>query len=244
MCDAVRDDQRLAWERAVEWPLTFCAIAYLAAYAVEILHPGPPLRVRLVAETVMTTAWTVFAIDYVIRLTLASHKWNFVKTHVLDALVVCIPLFRPLRLLRLLLVLNLLNRNATVGFRGRVVTYVVGAVGLLTFVGSLAVLEAERHSPHANIVSYQDAAWWALSTMTTVGYGDRYPTTWDGRVIAASLMLGGIALLGVVTAAVASWFVEHVRSESSSRDRTSPELAAIAAELRAIRERLDSYGAR
>jgi voltage-gated potassium channel len=57
---------------------------------------------------------------------------------------------------------------------------------------------------HANIKTFGDALWWALSTMTTVGYGDRYPTTGEGRLVAGGLMLAGVALLGVITASLAS----------------------------------------
>jgi voltage-gated potassium channel len=81
------------------------------------------------------------------------------RDHIFDVLVVALPLLRPLRLLRLVLVLGVLNRRAAVGLRGRVVTYVVSAVALLVLVGSLAVLEAERESSRANITTYQDAVW-------------------------------------------------------------------------------------
>lgn len=187
----------------------------------------------------MAVTWLAFAVDYVVRLLLAEDRWWFVRHHVLDALVIALPLLRPLRLLRLILILEVLNRRATVGLRGRVVTYVVGSVILLAFVASLAILETERHSPNANIKTYGDAAWWALVTMTSVGYGDRYPTTLDGRLIAAGLMLAGLALIGVITAAVASWFVEHVRRFEASETRTEEQLAAMAADLRALRQQIE-----
>ncbi|WP_308259141.1 potassium channel family protein [Pseudonocardia sp. H11422] len=97
--------------------------------------------------------------------------------------------------------------------------------------------------------------WWTLTTISTVGYGDRYPTTFEGRLVAATLMVAGIALLGVVTASIASWFVENLRraSERVSEDvesnideleaadaRTNAQLAAVLAELRAVTARLDA----
>ena len=239
---AVRDQddrRRLAWERATEWPLTILALLYLAAYAVPILSPSLPSVDKRIARIIDLTTWAPFAIDYIVRVTLASQRWRFVRHHIFDALVVALPLLRPLRLLRLVLILSALNRRATVGLRGKVVTYVVGAVILLTFVGSLAVLQAERENPRANITTYQDSVWWAVSTMTTVGYGDRFPTTGEGRVVAVGLMLAGIALIGVITAAVASWFVEHVRKLEAAESRSQAELASIAAELRELRQRLD-----
>ena len=234
------DERRLAWERVTDWPLTALALIYLAAYAIPILKPRLPSVDRRTAAIITFVTWAAFAADYLVRLLLARRRWHFVRHHVLDALVVVLPLLRPLRLLRLMLVLDLLNRHTAVGFRGKVVTYVVSAVALLTFVGSLAVLDAERGSARANITTYQDAAWWAVATMATVGYGDRYPTTWQGRVIAVGLMLAGIALLGVITASVAAWFVEHVQRLEAEESRTRADLASIAAELRELRKRLDN----
>jgi voltage-gated potassium channel len=72
------------------------------------------------------------------------------------------------------------------------------------------VLDAERGRPGANITDFGDAIWWAITAMTTVGYGDRFPVTGTGRFVTAGLMVGGIALVGVVTATLASWLVERV----------------------------------
>jgi voltage-gated potassium channel len=127
--------------------------------------------------------------------------------------VIVLPLLRPLRLLRLIPLLSVLNRRAQTGLRGRVAIYVAGGASLLAFVAALAVLDVERSSPDANISDFGDAIWWAVTTMTTVGYGDRYPVTSVGRVVGFGLMLGGIALLGTVTATLASWLVETVAAE-------------------------------
>jgi hypothetical protein len=108
-----------------------------------------------------------------------------------DPLAIALPLLRPLRLLRLVSLLRVLNRRAATGLRGRLVVYVSGGAALLAFCGALAVLDAERTNPEANITNFSDAVWWAITTMTTVGYGDRYPTTGIGRLAAAALMLVG-----------------------------------------------------
>jgi voltage-gated potassium channel len=76
---------------------------------------------------------------------------------------------------------------------------------------SLAVLNAERHHAGANIANFGDALWWSALTATTVGYGDRFPVTADGRFMAAGLTIGAIALLGTVTASLASWLIKRVR---------------------------------
>ena len=83
--------------------------------------------------------------------------------------------------------------------RGRVATYVAGSAALLVFVGALAVLDAEQSVPDAKILTFGDALWWAVTTITTVGYGDLYPVTAVGRAVAVALMLNGIAVLGAVS---------------------------------------------
>ena len=132
--------------------------------------------------------------------------------------MLALPLLRPLRLLRLIPLLSVLNRRARVTLRGRVAVYIAGGASLLAFCAALAVLDAERSSPNANITDFGDAIWWAVTTMTTVGYGDRFPVTDTGRLVAFGLMMGGIALLGTVTATLASWLVETVAAEKEQAE--------------------------
>ncbi|MDQ3308287.1 MAG: potassium channel family protein, partial [Actinomycetota bacterium] len=195
------EDRRIKWERTLEWPLMLAAVLFLVAYAVPILRPDvdPSLP-----DLIVTLTWAAFGVDYIVRLVLSGARWRFLRQHPLDLLVIALPILRPLRLLRLVALLSVLNRYASAGvLRGRVVLYIVGSTALLILVSSLAILDAERGREGANIEDYGDAAWWAITTMTTVGYGDRFPVTGAGRLIAAALMLAGIALLGTVTATLA-----------------------------------------
>ena len=107
----------------------------------------------------------------------------------------------------------------------------VGGALLLAFVGALAELNAERHAPGATIVNFGDAIWWATTTMTTVGYGDTYPVTVIGRWVAAALMVGGVALLGTVTATFASWLVDRVSTVSSNEAELRATVARLEAKL-------------
>ena len=123
--------------------------------------------------------------------------------------------------------------------RGNVVVYVAAGVAVVGFVAALAVLDAERANSERNIDSFGDALWWAATTITTVGYGDQFPTTTQGRFVGVGLMLTGIALLGVITAALASWFVEKVAEVQAAADeRTEVEVLDLTAEVRALRQEI------
>ena len=169
-------------------------MAFLGAYAWPILDPRLSPAAASFCLVVQWVAWAAFAGDYLMRLRLAPRKWLFVRKNLLDLAVIALPLLRPLRLLRLVVLLRIFNRSATLGLRGRVSGYVAGGAVLLALVAALAVLDAERDNPDANITSIGDALWWACTTMSTVGYGDRYPTTTLGRLVAVGLMVSGIAL--------------------------------------------------
>lgn len=225
------------WERWTSGPLLIAAAAFLAAYAVPIIRTDLPGALISTCQTVVWLTWGLFAADYLARLLLSKDRRGYARKHWFDVVIIALPFLRPLRLLRLLALLRVLNRRASNGLRGQLAVYGVGGAGLLGFCGALAVLDAERGNPDANIQNFGDAAWWAVATMTTVGYGDRYPTTGTGRLAAIGLMLGGIAVLGLVTAMLASWLVEQVKV---SEERQTEELKADLEELQTGAGALDS----
>ncbi|WP_229660552.1 potassium channel family protein [Marmoricola endophyticus] len=242
--------RRERWEAAMEWPLTVTAVVFLAAYAWPILQPGLPRGWRVACGVLTAAAYVVFVVDYVVRVAVSQDRPRFLRTHVPELLVVVLPALRPLRMLQLLNLLGQLNRSAAgSSFRGRVAAYVASAATLVVLTGALAGLDAERGAPGANIETFGDAVWWALTTVSTVGYGDLYPVTVTGRLVAAVLMLAGIALLGAVTASLASWLIDKVSAdddaaddaaEAATRDdihRLLDEVSALRAEVGELRSR-------
>jgi voltage-gated potassium channel len=216
------------WERRTEWPLAAAALLFLVAYAWPILDVRLGAGPRHACSVVTWAVWAVFVLDYVVRLVQAEQRWRWFLRHLLDLIVIALPILRPLRLLRLVTLLRVVNRSASDSLRGKVGVYVVGGSTMLAFVAALAVLNAERGEPGANITTFGDALWWACETMTTVGFGDQYPVTTTGRLVGVLLMVGGIALLGTVTATLASWLVESVRGEARHEE---DEIAALRAEV-------------
>lgn len=210
------------WERRVEVPLTLLALAFLVAYAWPVLDPRLDPSTRTVLDALSWTVWGAFALDLLIRLVLADDRRRYALRHWYDVALVALPLLRPLRLLRLLAFVRILDRSAANNLAGRVLVYVGGAAAVAVGLGALTVLDAERSAGEANITTFGDALWWACTTVTTVGYGDRFPVTTEGRFVAVALMLVGIGLVGAVTAAVTSWILARVQAErateSSSND--------------------------
>ena len=229
------------WEEATDWPLMVAAMIFLAAYAVPILAPTLPAWLLGLCHWLIWITWGIFVVDIVVRLALVDERLRYLVRHWYDVLVVALPLLRPLRLLRLIPLLSVLNRRAKIRMRGRVAIYVAGGATLLAFCAATAVLDAERSSPNANITDFGDAIWWAGSTLATVGYGDRYPVTGIGRLVGFGLMVVGIAVLCTVIATLMSRLVENVQAEKEPAEDLQATIRRLEAKVDqlATGERLD-----
>lgn len=209
------------WERRTEVPLVLLALAFLVAYAWPILDPTVDRSTRELLDATSWTVWAAFALDLVVRVGLAEQRVRYLRDHWYDVALVALPMLRPLRLLRLLALARMLNRGVAGSLANRVTVYVVGVALAAVGLGALAVLDAERDADGANLVTIGDALWWAATTVTTVGYGDYYPVTVTGRLVALCLMLVGIAVVGSVTASVASWFIDSARRGHAGADHSA-----------------------
>lgn len=215
------------------------AALFLAVLLAELLWRHQPASARLALRVLDYGIWAAFAVDYLARLYLVPKRLRFIWTHPLDLLIVVVPTLRPLRLLRLArlaAVLGILGRHSRASTHLRVAVSVGVSALVLLVVAAAAMFDAERDAPEATIRTFADALWWAAATVTTVGYGDKVPVTGTGKLVAVALMLVGIAVLGVVTAAVAAWFVGQLRTVSEAEQREQATLTDVVAELRALRE--------
>jgi len=210
------------WKKYTEWPLLAVAIVFLAAYSTQVIADMKDNQSPIL-DTIIWITWGLFLIDYIIQLYLAEQKKKWFIHNIPTLIILLLPVLRPLRLLRLVILLKLLQTNAFKLVSGKIVIYVLGAATLLVYVGALAVLDAEQNTPGAKITNFGDALWWAVTTITTVGYGDYYPITLVGRLVAAGLMIGGIAVLGVVTASLASWLIDQIRNPPLKSPPSSTE---------------------
>ena len=204
-------------ERALTLPLLILSLAMIPVLLLPVVvHLSPGWIEAL--DTLDYIIWGAFVLEYVLMLSLAASRWHYIRTHIPDLLLCTLPMLRPLRVLRSTRALRLLRlaRLSSVATRGvrlsrhrlasKGPAYALGIAVVLMLAAAALELDAERTK--GNIRSFGDALWWAMTTVTTVGYGDHYPVTTLGRVIASVLMLVGVAVLGIITAALAAWLVK------------------------------------
>lgn len=214
----LRDRERAIqrWEKHSAIPLAVLALAFLALWAVQVLAPVSPLEWDWL-EAAILAIWGAFIVDFVVRLTFHQDKRKFLKSSVIEIVALLVPAFRFLRVLRIVTAVGILTRVVQ-SLQARVNLYIAIVFPMLIFAGALGVYEAEHAAAGTNIVDFPDALWWAAVTVFTVGYGDLYPVTLEGRFIAVLLMMGGVAMLSVLTANFASYFLRQARTGHQAKD--------------------------
>ncbi len=206
------------YERMTAIPMIVVSLAFVALLIYPIaVQTSPAVDADLRAANWFL--WSLFTLDYIVRFSLAPYKLKFVKRNVLDLVVVLLPLLAPLRMfsgLRALRVLRAITVISLIAKTQRTSRHIVTAQNIGTTILVLLVVVAigaalefqfERGAPGANITSFPDSLWWAVSTITTVGYGDKYPVTMEGRGFAALLMFVGIGTASLLAAGLTTVFV-------------------------------------
>ncbi len=202
------------YKAKVLWPMTILAAVFLVFFLLEAFRLPIALENPRLFDVINLTLWAIFALDYLLMLYLAENKKIFVKNHVLDLILVILPFLRPLRALRLVVIFQRAFSGVKQKLYVNIPIYVGFVATFLVILGGAAIFSVEVDNPDANIKTPGDALWWSVVTVTTVGYGDKYPVSIEGRWIAILLMITGIAVVGTVTASLAAWIVEKVDQET------------------------------
>lgn len=233
------DERSERIERRLEGPLLVAALLTVPAIAIEQSSVGEPWDT--LAVVLNWTIWTAFVAEVVIMLRVVPDRRRWLRDHPLDLVIVVLTppflpaslqaarVFRLLRLVRLLKAATLARRLfSTEGVRDAAV------LALVTVLGGGAAFAAIEKSQN---LSAWDGVWWAMTTVTTVGYGDVRPYTDGGRVIAIVIMLVGIGFVAILTAAAAERFIASRREAVEERQDLAAKLDEIARRLEAIEAR-------
>ena len=199
--------------------ILFLSIYVILALIIEAVLDVPE-DVSRILDTIDNAVCVMFLVDFFWRLINAESKAAFLKWGWID-FVSSIPTFealrwgRAVRIVRILRILRGVRSSKIIIYhlfknRAKGAFFSVAMISFVMVVfGSIAILQVEPFAPEANIKNGHDALWWAFVTITTVGYGDFYPVTTTGRVIASVLMTAGVGLFGTFTAYVANMFLDE-----------------------------------
>jgi voltage-gated potassium channel len=177
-------------------------------------HPNDALAFRV-------TLSVIYGIDMTIRARLATHHWRYLRTHPVDVVAVIVPPVRVIFSLRL--VTSMFRRGNLARF--------LETASILVLNLALIVYFYERNAAGSNIHTFGQSMWWAVTTVSTVGYGDYSPVTVPGRIAATCIMAIAILVIAVVTAQVSSAFVEQAtrhHAEPSTPDPDDPKEPSLA----------------
>jgi voltage-gated potassium channel len=206
------------------------AIAIISAFYLVLLLVPRVAITSLDSARVITTLdiifWAILVVDLTYRIAFTTNPrerlWRIVALLLLATGVLA--LFRisgdTRDIVRLALIAVVAIRavnSVRFFFKLRSMIYILSAVVLIVLAFGVSMTATEEHKPDANINSLSDGLWWAVSTVTTVGYGDKFPVTNSGRVLATGLMFLGVVLFSILTATLASSFASRSDQESESQ---------------------------
>ena len=220
-------------ERLTELPLLALSFAMIPVLVGPILSDRAFVNWQLSAteETVYFTLeviiWAIFAVDLAVKLVVAPARFQYVRHHWLEVLVVAVPFFRPLRIVRIFI----FGSRAFFHVRRLVSVDYLLVYGLGMVIISATIVTSVESGIDSSITSFPDALWWSWVTVTTVGYGDMFPVTLAGRMIATMLMLVGIGLFGGLTANLASLLLKSDQAKE-------PVVNELVTEVRGLREEI------
>ena len=189
--------------------------------------------------TALFMIWFLIVVEFALRYFIVPERGKYFSSRRVEPAMVAVPVFQVWRLAGVERVTVLTGEGSErflAILRHRSLFRVLLAAAGLLFLGAWLVMLFESNAPGSNIHSYLDALWWGVVTVTTVGYGDRFPVTEGGRAVAVVLMMVGIGLIGTLTATVASFFVqEHTDANKAQLQAAHEDLGA---QLSAIDDRL------
>jgi len=206
------------WQKRSAWPLVALSLAYTFVYVFPIFAYPLPESTRNSFQIAEYLIWAVFILDYIVQFLLATNKKKFFGEEWVSLIFIFVPFLRPVRAIRGIIFL----RQASTHPRDSALLslpWIIATLGaLMMLIMAAAVLDIERLAPNSTIHSTGDALWWSLVTVTTIGYGDKYPVTGQGKLLAAVLIIFGIGLIASLTGFFASWIIKQTHSIEETKE--------------------------
>lgn len=198
------------------------AVVFFAASSLLLVDVQLTAAAQSQLTTVVSVSWTLFIVEFLIRLVISPVKLTFVRSRWFDLLSLFVVVLRPFLIVTYLWRLPFFRRGSARAKRTRNVLAVSIASLLYVYTASLGVYLVEHETPGASIVSMGDALWWGFTTITTVGYGDFTPVTVAGRALAVSLMVSGVLIVGFVSATIMSAIREDAQTIAAKLTTKTP----------------------
>lgn len=193
--------------------LTLLAVVFLGAYSYPAFVSQVSPRIQNLIDIVQWICWGAFVLDLMYGILNAQSKKEYLLKHPLEIASSLLPFLRPLRLMRVISFGGLAIQKVAIGRQFAITLKVAITTLFVAYISAVQITISERMVEDSNIKNFGDGLWWAMTTVTTVGYGDKFPVTTEGRILAVALMIMGISLVGVITASVAAWFVKISNSD-------------------------------
>jgi len=200
------------WQKRTALATLILSLIYTASFVYPIYWYPVSSLIKTICLTVNYVTWATFAVDYLIQMKLAPDNKAYFKGHILELILVVVPFFRPLRALRALVFTTQAGYRSRQALIKSLPLVMTGAAVLMIIIMGAAVLDIERTAPGSNIHTPMDALWWGLVTITTIGYGDKFPVTTEGRLVAGVLIIFGVAVISTLTASFVAWILSHEES--------------------------------
>ena len=215
------------WEARSSWPLLLLSLAFVGLTTLGLADYDLNRQANMIASIGLVVLWIIFIADFLIRLSLTSQRWRYVRQHWFEAISLILPILRAFLLVLYLWRLPVFRRSRNLQ-RLRFMLVAASFGFVFVYVAATLVWIVEHREPGANILTFGEAMWWGFVTITTVGYGDYTPITPTGRVIAVGLMLGGIVIVGIVSATVISALTDQLHRGVAAAPAGARTVAAIA----------------
>ena len=207
------------WETHLEKPTIAIVFLFLVSLLTPRAYPFSS-ETKATFKILEFIFWGLFSLEYLIRVYLAKDRLRFIKRHPIDLIIILVPPIRLFHVITTISITAYFLRKARNLFLQKNAWFLLTMAPLMLTVSSVLMYEVESKAKGSTIKSFGDSLWWAITTMSTVGYGDKYPVTNLGKIIATLTIIVGVSLIGMLTAEIAVIFI-GTREEEETSDKAN-----------------------